>query len=384
MAEIRLHIAYFDHKVVVSSPPEGQDARRATIGSPGHAHAFSTASYGSPPTTSEGWVDVTTTSASDGFSWGANLRTKTILGVNSSNSPFACSTASFIWDVEVVGQQEFVTVDAPIRTGYVGQGSVSFGTLTNLVTGQIISNGWGQANGNYGFALTPGRYRFQIDLTLLVPSIQPQDFTFGYANAVHFTNLIVVPGASQNNPILGAPTVPPVAPGRSFTAVPRGRFYDPPLAQGYTFTATGTALFKEIMAFPSGIPAEYYVTTEGSTYGPFEAQQSMSFVTLHGHAVGNFVVKGIKPFVDATSPVAFPIMLDFTEELADFTMIPIAAPDVQLVTLPNGDLQFTFVGVLQSSSDLNAWTDVTPEPVSPYVLPKAQIGGSKVFRATKP
>ena len=91
---------------------------------------------------------------------------------------------------------------------------------------------------------------------------------------------------------------------------------------------------------------------------------------------------------DPTSPVAFPIMLDFTTPTLDFTMVPIAAPDVQMTTLANGDLEIAFDGVLQSSNDLNApnggWTDVTPAPTSPYVIPKAQVGGARFFRSQKP
>ena len=47
-----------------------------------------------------------------------------------------------------------------------------------------------------------------------------------------------------------------------------GGWFDPPMAQGYTFTVTGTALFKEIMAFPAGIPGSYYVTTGGRPMAP--------------------------------------------------------------------------------------------------------------------
>ena len=100
--------------------------------------------------------------------------------------------------------------------------------------------------------------------------------------------------------------------------------------------------------------------------------------------MSNFVLKGIKPFEDATSPTAFPIMLDLTQPTASFTMVPIAAPDCQMVTLPNGDLQFTFDGVVQSSPNLTNWTDVTLAPTSPYVLPKAAIGGAKFFRSRDP
>ena len=58
-----------------------------------------------------------------------------------------------------------------------------------------------------------------------------------------------------------------------------------------------------------------------------------------------------------------------------------AAPNAALTKLPNGDLQIIFSGVLQGSSDLSGWADVTPTPTSPYVIPVAQLVGKKFFRA---
>ncbi len=184
-------------------------------------------------------------------------------------------------------------------------------------------------------------------------------------------------GSSQDFPII--PTL-----GGRFDPVPTDNWYDPPMAQGYTFTMLGTALFNQIMAFPTGIPAEYYVITEAQTYGPFTPPDSIDFRTLHGHGVSSFVIKGIKPFVSATSPVAFPIKLSFNQPTASFTMVPILAPDIQVETLANGDVQFTFDGVLQSSSDLIQWNDVLPTPVSPYVIPKPQVSGGQFYRSRDP
>ena len=110
----------------------------------------------------------------------------------------------------------------------------------------------------------------------------------------------------------------------------------------------------------------------------------MNFQSLRGHGVSSFVLKGIKPFVNATSPTAFPMVLDFTQPTADFTMVPITAPDLAVETLPNGDVWLTFAGVLQSSPDLAMWSDVTPAPSSPYVIPQAQIAGAKYFRSRDP
>ena len=65
-------------------------------------------------------------------------------------------------------------------------------------------------------------------------------------------------------------------------------------------------------------------------------------------------------------------------------MVPIAAPDCTLETLPNGDLKLTFTGVLQSSPDLTMWTDVTPTATSPHVIPTAQVAGAKYLRSRDP
>jgi hypothetical protein len=225
--------------------------------------------------------------------------------------------------------------------------------------------------------LYPGNV-YQARISGAVHAYNDEDEDSGQSFSVDttFTNMVTAPGALQWGPLVPGP-------GGSFHQVPHG-WMDPSMAEGYTFTATGDGLFKNILAFPDGIAGTYYVATEGVTYGPFAPSESVDFQNLRGHGVSSFVLTGIQPFVDATSQMAFPIMLDFTTPAMDFTMIPVAAPDCQMETLANGDLQFTFTGVLQSSPDLMNWTDVTPAPASPYVLPKASVGGAKFFRSRDP
>jgi hypothetical protein len=302
---------------------------------------------------------------------------------------FTPGAGTTIWfDLEVTGQGEVAIIN-------LSQFSYSIpenGMITPFIAYLVDTAGNAFAPVGVGGSPTPlpaGRYFLRLtSYCSKRGDILGNAFTI-FAGTVTFSNMTLVPGSSQTTPILPTPIEPqpgqpPGSAGGSFSGVPSGRWYDPPLAQGYTFTATGTALFKTIMAFPSGIQGSYHVTTEGATYGPFTPEQSVNLQALRGHGVSSFVLKGIKPFVDATSPVAFPIMLDFTEATADFTMVPIAAPDLQMATLPNGNLSFTFDGVLQSSPDLATWTDVTPAPTSPYVIPKALATGARFFRSREP
>ena len=60
---------------------------------------------------------------------------------------------------------------------------------------------------------------------------------------------------------------------------------------------------------------------------------------------------------------------------------------IQVVTLPHltvesaggKTVEFTFTGILQQSSDLKTWSDVTPQPASPFITPT--LGASMFYRA---
>jgi hypothetical protein len=160
--------------------------------------------------------------------------------------------------------------------------------------------GYWSAPGRANYALPPGHYFLRLSSACSKRGdILGNTFSI-FAGTVTFKNTTLVPGVIQENPILPTPIEPlpgqpPGSAGGSFAGVPSGRWYDPPLAQGYTFTATGTALFKKIMAFPTGIQGNYHVTTEGVTYGPFTPEQSVDLQALRGHGVSSFVLKGIRP-----------------------------------------------------------------------------------------
>ncbi len=50
------------------------------------------------------------------------------------------------------------------------------------------------------------------------------------------------------------------------------------------------------------------------------------------------------------------------------SVVPVIVPMVQFSVLSNNQLEVVFSGVLQASSDLQAWQDVYPQPTSPYVF----------------
>ena len=64
-------------------------------------------------------------------------------------------------------------------------------------------------------------------------------------------------------------------------------------------------------------------------------------------------------------------------------LIAVSARSIQAILLPSGDYEISFTGILQSSPNLlpSSWQDITPQPVSPLVIPKANLGTRGFFRA---
>jgi hypothetical protein len=65
---------------------------------------------------------------------------------------------------------------------------------------------------------------------------------------------------------------------------------------------------------------------------------------------------------------------------------PPVEPTIQSRTLADGSLEISFTGVLEWSTLMGSstWSDVTPTPTSPYVVPKAEMEEQKFFRARSP
>lgn len=376
-AETRLRRAWITYYTVASTSVGPSASKSGAAGVPSTRTSGVTAGSLAPPGigTASAAVSAQTRLLTDGFQFSTDLIQEIAIpepAVGKFGNPYCTATLNL--DFEVVDQDESIRVSTTLTDGYGYanyRSELSNGSTTVGVSDSIRS-------------LTPGSYRYVLDVTL------SPTYTFvsgSYYNhlikEVRFTNLVRFPGSSQDNPILG--TKPGGIDGRwEFIGNPSFVFCDPPLAQGYSFATSGGAAFRQIASFPTGLGESFRVIAEGTDLGTFSKESSVNFEAILGHAVSSFDVRGIQPFVDATSPTAFPIMLEFTTPTASFTMTAISAPDVRMKHLANGDLQIDFDGVLQSSPDLRPGSWVDAATTSPLVVPKAQLIDSKFFRARDP
>ncbi len=140
-----------------------------------------------------------------------------------------------------------------------------------------------------------------------------------------FSNAVFGPGATQQNPLLPNAGATPPGGGMGFVGVHGGAWFDPPLAGGFDFKTTDGAKFTKILGFPTGFTGSFEVLADGSSLGFFGSNDALDFVGRLGHAVGSFSIRNIVPGVDPGSPTAFPMALDFDQELASFTMTPLSA-----------------------------------------------------------
>ena len=88
---------------------------------------------------------------------------------------------------------------------------------------------------------------------------------------------------------------------------------------------------------------------------------------LSDSGVNNVAVNGIVMGINGTQGLSFP-----------FTRV-VDAPGISMIRSASNSLTIGIIGVLQQSDDLVIWTDVTPQPQSPYTLPIA--GTKKFFRS---
>ncbi len=100
-----------------------------------------------------------------------------------------------------------------------------------------------------------------------------------------------------------------------------------------------------------------------------------------------FILNGrtgdITSLVFHTSEGSDPLWID---QLSADVVTAVSAPSIQVMLLPSGDYEISFTGILQSSPNLlpTSWQDITPQPTSPYVIPKANLGNRNFFRAREP
>lgn len=201
-----------------------------------------------------------------------------------------------------------------------------------------------QANG--AFSMVPGQYRI-IVTNLLVSyagtTVAPPlpSFLGGTGNVVDEsigrlefagTNLSVAPGFSPSQPILpnNIVTTPIGLPAFEFINVPGRTWVDPPTVNEYRFDmlSSSAASFTKVIGLPRGFANRFEILVGDQSLGFFGPDDSLDF-TRAGFAQGvrAFRVRNIDPLTDAEDPRAFPIMLDFSEETASFTMTPVPIPE---------------------------------------------------------
>lgn len=172
---------------------------------------------------------------------------------------------------------------------------------------------------------------FTSDVPIASVGISPYSARAGFVDNITYGGLdaLVPPTGTPSFPPSSPPS-PPVMPNGGgngswdFNGVPSGRWVDPDLAFGYTYAMTGDSLFTSILGFPAGFEEPFTVSSGGVTLGTYLPGQTADFLAL-GAGVREFTISGIKPGVDVSDPLAFPLQLAFSTPTADFRMTAITA-----------------------------------------------------------
>ena len=283
----------------------------------------------------------------------------------------ASSSQSFEFDV--TDQEETVTLKVPIfdLSATIAPAPAWAYELFHRTNSQPFTWDYYFFPGTNVFALPVGQYRMRVFAACSV-SGGNNSASCTFADTISFSNMQIKGGALQTTPLV------PGTPGYFQRAEPR-RWFDPPAVSEFSFQMTTNSLFTGIPNFPTGFSNSFEVVAEGSSLGNFTTNDSVNFVELLGHGVPSFHVRNITPLVDGSSPTAFPIMLDFDTEVADFVMIP--NPGVIPLRQANGSLDVYFAGVLESSTNLLSWTEVPGTPTSPFTVTNFNTDPRLFFRA---
>jgi hypothetical protein len=117
----------------------------------------------------------------------------------------------------------------------------------------------------------------------------------------------------------------------TFSAVPKGRWYDPSISYGFVYEALGETLFTEIINLPVGFPGTFTIRAEGQLLGQYSAGDFLNFEELLGHGVSSFAVLGITPENDQDGVDVFPIQLGFNTETASFRQHALEPVDPSMI-----------------------------------------------------
>lgn len=254
-----------------------------------------------------------------------------------------------------------VTTTINLDGGPVSLQSFTFSTLTNLASLQVTGRSqWSDGT----FEITPAAFSSvtaNFDSAAPGPvgnSYTESNLTFTSPTPMSFSSVLgaKVLGGTSSGTIVVTPSVPGTT--LNLTAF---EIVSPEANGSYILAAN----YKDGSIYTSS-------TLPGGVY-------SGTFLT--------FILNGrtgdIKSLAFYTAEGSDPLWID---QLSANVLAIVSAPSIQAVLLQSGDYEITFTGILQSSPDLlpTSWQDITPQPVSPLVIPKANLGTRGFFRAKGP
>lgn len=323
-------------------------------------------------------ASVTRSRVSDSYSWEPGTATANVTalgafdGTSIVNAPFSLSTSlpregivsQQIPGVRTSSAQAQLTLNVDFRIEGVseqaplwGRNITSFSsTVTRWedwtaepITFNRLSNLriYRQAGGGpVGGTLQPGAYT-AVGIVSIPRQTGGNEFGntswSGAMSLVFDSEVLTAPGFDQSNPLLpfdpqdGQPIDPELAEicgsvtgAFCLPRTPTGTWVDPPLTSGFVFQMLDGATFTDILNFPSGYDGDFKVFVDGILVGVFGPGESVNFNAVRDGGVSAFEIRGISPLADSQDPLAFPLQLAFSDDMASFTMSPVPLP----ATLP--------------------------------------------------
>jgi hypothetical protein len=142
------------------------------------------------------------------------------------------------------------------------------------------------------------------------------------------------------------------------------------------FTGYGSNIDGRIFIYPSylpndGLPVSYHSSAPASNSLTFTVPPN----TLASGQINTMFI-GFDAIVSTNAALAGSYNVAYYEKVTKFQVVTL--PRVSVQPASGGKLEITFTGVLQQSSDLRTWSDVVPQPTSPWQVP---VGvGNEFFR----
>ena len=212
----------------------------------------------------------------------------------------------------------------------IRQTSVDFTGLDDNFTyfGETLFDGGilQTASDSGNFSLAPGNYSFTANAHTRSAQLGPNPVPGAFVpdELSWEASLQFIDGQTQGSPFL--PTLTGANGGWVFEDLPSG-WYDPVMANGFEFEMLSGSYFT-VAEMPVGLgDANGYTLTFMDGINSVSTELNPGDVYNFPAGVTSFKVLDIDPPFDPDNPLAFPIYLDFSTELATFSMTPIPVPE---------------------------------------------------------